>query len=646
MTSIETHVRKLTHHARESEQLLWGIPFCFGTIFSNARYFPSSKINEKLEELENCKNDSTKMYKAIKALKITEGKKKLIVHNESEEIATSEEDQVELITTFFKTLFTSDEAEEIPHLEPKEMTTPFSAQEVREAIETLKNNKSPGCDDINGELLKYGPEEINQEIADILNKMASTGQFPTEIKDGILIPLPKPGKKAGPPANLRPIILLSTLRKILAMCLLRRINDRLNDNIPLTQAAYRAGRSTTENVFTFKTLAEKAITSANYETYIIMLDMSKAFDSVKRKTLYEDLQSILNEDELHMITILLKDVRLKTRCGKTTGEYFKTNIGVPQGDCLSPILFTLYLAKALEEKPNQKVDLLQDHNYGKPAINAEEILPDHLKDHTYCSKTDPFFCVDQQYADDISWVANNKCKIDTIKDKIPQKLKERNLKVNQSKTEQYEIKRNGNDESWRKCKYLGTLLDTAEDISRRKQLSMMAYNKLKFILDSKKTSIQMKIRIFNSFIASIFLYNSELWTLSKKLEHKIDVFHRSMLRRLLKIIWKDKITNEELYEKTNQEKWSETIKKRRLHWFGHLMRLPDETTAKQALRECERKTRKPQGRPKLTWLKQIRNQIEEMKLNYQDIETLTSDRFMWRTLIDEGAMSTTMTSQA
>ena len=69
----------------------------------------------------------------------------------------------------------------------------------------------------------------------------------------------------------------------------------------------------------------------------------------------------------------------------------------------------------------------------------------------------------------------------------------------------------------------------------------------------------MKIRISKSVIASILLYNSELWSLSKKqknkkLEDKIYVFHRSMLRRLLKITWEDKITNEELNEKPNQEK--------------------------------------------------------------------------------------------
>ena len=53
-------------------------------------------------------------------------------------------------------------------------------------------------------------------------------------------PLPKPGKKRGPPANLWPIILLSILRKILTICLLRRVWDRLKDQIPLSQAAYQS----------------------------------------------------------------------------------------------------------------------------------------------------------------------------------------------------------------------------------------------------------------------------------------------------------------------------------------------------------------------------------------------------------------------
>ncbi len=78
--------------------------------------------------------------------------------------------------------------------------------------------------------------------------------------------------------------------------------------------------------------------------------MSKAFDTVDRGVLYEDLRNVLDKGELHMITMLLKEVRLQVKCRKTMGEQFSTNIGVPQGDCLSPVLFTLYLAKAQEDR--------------------------------------------------------------------------------------------------------------------------------------------------------------------------------------------------------------------------------------------------------------------------------------------------------
>jgi len=59
------------------------------------------------------------------------------------------------------------------------------------------------------------------------------------VKEGILIPLPKPNKSKGPVGNLRPIILLSMIRKILAIIMisLRRTVDKMNREIPITQAA-------------------------------------------------------------------------------------------------------------------------------------------------------------------------------------------------------------------------------------------------------------------------------------------------------------------------------------------------------------------------------------------------------------------------
>ena len=80
----------------------------------------------------------------------------------------------------------------------------------------------------------------------LLNTIAETGEYPKEIKPGQIPPLQKPGKPKGPAENLRPIILLSTLRKILAICLIERISNRLHEKlIPVTQTAYTSNSSTT-----------------------------------------------------------------------------------------------------------------------------------------------------------------------------------------------------------------------------------------------------------------------------------------------------------------------------------------------------------------------------------------------------------------
>ena len=210
--------------------------------------------------------------------------------------------------------------------------------------------------------------------------------------------------------NLRPVILLSVLRKILAIIVVGRTFDHLRKVISISQAAYSPGRSTTELVFTFKILAEIAICAQDFTLYLLMLDMSRAFDTIDRGILLKDLSEILESDELHLVSLLLKDVRLQVKYNGVTGNIFTSDIGSPQGDCAGPIWFIFYLHKAilaakinLETSRNILLDIKHDHTY----VNKDSFKSDIEKDYSYSknitSKGNCGFLIEQQYADDASW---------------------------------------------------------------------------------------------------------------------------------------------------------------------------------------------------------------------------------------------------
>ena len=291
------------------------------------------------------------------------------------------------------------------------------------------------------ELLEYGPDIIAEEISIIFNEIAKTGEYPKELVQGILNPIQKPVKTKGPVGNLR-LILLSMIIKILAICLDKRLIERFDKEIPPSQAAYRQGRSTTEHVFATKILAEKAITSQNYTIYLLMLDMSKAFDTVDRTMLLEDLSPVIEKDELFMIKLLL-GVELSVRCGKSESELFNTDIAVPQGDGLSANEFTLYLAKTLyHEKHN-------DHTYPSCTYKTTKMTPPFILEHSYHQHVENHVRIDQEYADDLyrrSLLIHIPSNI-SYKNTLPSKFPMRNLQINKSKTEEYTIKRKGANSS-------------------------------------------------------------------------------------------------------------------------------------------------------------------------------------------------------
>ena len=102
--------------------------------------------------------------------------------------------------------------------------------------------------------------------------------------------------------------------------------------------------------------------------------------------------------------------------------------------------------------------------------------------------------------------------------------------------------------------------------------------------------------------------------ISKKLENTIDVFQRNILRKIINIKWPKTISNNKLYENSKVEKWSKTVKRRRLQWYGHFLRLPEDTPAKSALMEARSYACKPKGGQKLTWLKIIDKDLENIQI--------------------------------
>ena len=58
------------------------------------------------------------------------------------------------------------------------MKRPFTGVEIRKSLSRLKNNKRTGINDISAELIKYSPKIVYQQITDIFNEMAKTGNIP------------------------------------------------------------------------------------------------------------------------------------------------------------------------------------------------------------------------------------------------------------------------------------------------------------------------------------------------------------------------------------------------------------------------------------------------------------------------------------
>ena len=115
------------------------------------------------------------------------------------------------------------------------------------------------------------------------------------------------------------------------------------------------------------------------------------------------------------------------------------------------------------------------------------------------------------------------------------------------------------------------------------------------------------------------LYGCETWTMRKEEIRRLNAFEMWVWRRMERVSWEDKKTNEEVLCSVGEERsLIDTIRKRKKNWIGHVVR--GEGFLKLVL-EGRMEGRKTRGRPRVSMIDDLLEEFcEEMKHRAQDRE--------------------------
>ena len=217
------------------------------------------------------------------------------------------------------------------------------------------------------------------------------------------------------------------------------------------------------------------------------------------------------EETVAAIMILLRNTKVKVRSPDEDTEYFDIVAGVQQGDTLAPYLFI-------------RLDYVLRTSIDKIKENGFELTK--KRSRRYPAKR----ITDADYADDIAILANTPNQAETLLHSLERVVAGLGHHVNAHKTE-YMCFNQADDISTLdgsslklvdKFTYLGSSVSSTEkDIDTRLTKAWTAIDKLSIILKSDLTD-KMKRSFFQAAVVSILLCGCTTWTLTKRLEKKLD----------------------------------------------------------------------------------------------------------------------------
>ena len=391
----------------------------------------------------------------------------------------------------------------------------ITEDEILKAIKTLKNGKAAGLDGLMNEIIKASKTSLIEILNRIFNAIFAKSQYPKCWTRAYIRPIFK-SKSPLDPSNYRGITVMNCFAKLFNKILNSRLDNYLcqNNIIAKEQIGFQKDSRTTDHMFILRTLIEKITQTANNKLYSCFIDFRKAFDTVIHPALFLKLTEIgICGTFYNMLKAMYHEANICVKIENKLTPQFDSNIGVRQGDTISPNLFKIFI-NDLTKIFDEKCDPVSLHD-----TNLSCLL----------------------FADDVVILSKTESGLQRSLNLIETYCKKWCLELNVDKTKVLIfnksgklIKRDfvfGNNtiECVQTYKYLGILFSASGTFSYAKkdlyQRALKGLFKLYRSFSDITPNVSTGLHIFDHTLKSVALYGCEIWgssTLSKTKEFKIE----------------------------------------------------------------------------------------------------------------------------